>query len=76
MNIVEVGVIASSAALLVVYFLPAIRAHFERCKLTKQWSRRGETCALLFDLIAPRSSSLSFGPEISRATINHRRLVE
>lgn len=28
MSVVEVGVLVSSAALLVVYFLPAIRAHF------------------------------------------------
>jgi hypothetical protein len=35
MNLVEVGVLASSAALLVVYFLPAIRLHFRGVQTNK-----------------------------------------
>ena len=35
MNFVEIGVLASSAALLVVYFLPAIRAHFRAVQTNK-----------------------------------------
>lgn len=35
MNLVEIGVLASSAALLAVYFLPAIRLHFRAVQTNK-----------------------------------------
>jgi hypothetical protein len=35
MNVVEVGTLVSSAALLVVYFLPAVRAHFRAVQTNK-----------------------------------------
>jgi hypothetical protein len=43
MNLVEIGVLASSAALLVVYFLPAIRMHFRAVQTNKPMGRNAKT---------------------------------